>query len=163
MNIHDRDKRMSDFIDFDFAERSHSDKVKAYFDLAARLEAALETTREDRINLAIFMNRQLRETGARPYKDSSFTFTINQEVKLVAALMTGRTFTRDQLVPILALDPQNPPTGKIVDVALCRARRALRPLGIEITNIPKIGFFMAPDMIEKLKAAVIQPLRDANV
>lgn len=110
-------------------------------DITAR-EAALEETirrLEDRV-------LELEEAmGLRVLSPLEWGLTQN-ESRLIGALLERELLTKDAAMAALYRDRgMDEPDVKIVDVFICKARKKLKPFGIEITTVWGVGYFMRPE------------------
>ena len=110
-------------------------------DTTAR-EAALEETirqLEDRV-------LELEEAmGLRVLSPLEWRLTQN-ESRLIGALLERELLTKDAAMAALYRDRgMDEPDVKIVDVFICKARKKLKPFGIEITTVWGVGYFMRPE------------------
>ncbi|CAM5764651.1 winged helix-turn-helix domain-containing protein [Bosea minatitlanensis] len=79
------------------------------------------------------------------------------EARLFGALMRRPVWSREQLmVALYSHRPDEPPEIKIVDVFICKIRRKLKPLGIEIENLWGQGYRLAPAMRDRALAIIQQ-------
>ena len=110
-------------------------------DITAR-EAALEETirrLEDRV-------LELEEAMClRVLSPLEWGLTQN-ESRLIGALLERELLTKDAAMAALYRDRgMDEPDVKIVDVFICKARKKLKPFGIEITTVWGVGYFMRPE------------------
>ncbi|MET4683702.1 helix-turn-helix domain-containing protein [Brevundimonas faecalis] len=69
----------------------------------------------------------------------------HSEARLLGALLERELLTKDAAMAVLYRDRgADEPEIKIVDVLVCKARKKLKPFGIEIGTRWGVGYFIAP-------------------
>ncbi|WP_020179811.1 helix-turn-helix domain-containing protein [Methylopila sp. M107] len=82
------------------------------------------------------------EWGLTPKQASVLGFLLNRPMATKDELMTA----------LYALDVDDPPHQKIIDVFVCHLRRKLRPFGIEIRTVWGQGYAIDRPQRDELKA-----------
>jgi two-component system cell cycle response regulator CtrA len=79
------------------------------------------------------------------------------EARVFGALMKRPTWTKDQLMAALySHRPEDPPEMKIVDVFICKLRKKLKPIGVEIETLWGQGYRLSPAMRDRAMAIIKQ-------
>lgn len=96
--------------------------------------------------------RQLRE---QLYGDETALPTwlpqlTKHEGKVLAALHSGRTLTKGQILSAVYVDSPEEPQEKIIDVFVCRLRRKLADTPILIETVWGQGYRLTPESVELL-------------
>lgn len=79
------------------------------------------------------------------------------EARVFGALMKRPTWTKEQLmVALYSHRPDDPPEMKIVDVFICKLRKKLKPIGIEIETLWGQGVRLSPAMRDRAQAIITQ-------
>ena len=74
------------------------------------------------------------------------------EAVILALLLAKNSCTREQFMNAIYDDPDDTPQTKIIDVFMCKLRKALKPLGIEIDGIWGTGYYMTQENKDKFHA-----------
>ncbi len=71
------------------------------------------------------------------------------EARILSALLRNERMSREALMAISQSTAQD---MKIVDVWICKLRKKIKPLGLEILNIWGEGYFIPREMRDEMKA-----------
>lgn len=107
-------------------------------------------------------NARLRDRVAELEDALGFTIEMpvylgltSAEARVFGALMKRPTWTKEQLMVALYSDrPDDPPEIKIVDVFICKLRKKLRPIGVDIETLWGQGYRLTPAMRERAAAII---------
>lgn len=117
-----------------------------------RLRAEIERLDEE--------NRWLRDLLAPPgFLPAIFPLTATEE-RAFKALLSREQWTRESLLASIYLDANESdiPDIKIIDVMICKIRKKLKHLGIEIETFWGKGYRISPEM----RARVTKIIADEN-
>lgn len=98
-------------------------------------------------------NRALLEMLAGADMDPPVSGLTRIEARILSGLLTHERLTREAIYIISGSRADD--GGKIVDVFICRLRKKIAPLGLEIKNIWGEGYFIPREQREAAKEKLV--------